>query len=40
MAKTLERVHTHTHTLGNLINEKVTSMKMLLFKIYITDQLI
>ena len=38
MAKMLERVHTHTH--GNLINEKLTSIKMLLFAIYKTDQLI
>ena len=38
MAKMLARVHIHTQ--GNLINEKLTSIKMLLFKIYKTDQLI
>ena len=32
--------YTHTHTQGNLINEKITSIKMLLFAIYKTDQLI
>jgi len=38
MAKTLEKVHTHTQ--GNLINKKETSMKNALFKIYITDRLL
>ena len=27
MAETLMRVHTHTHTQGNLINKKETSIK-------------
>ena len=40
MAEMLVRVHTRAHTQGNLINEKETSIKMLLFKIYKTDQLI
>lgn len=36
MLKILERVHTQ----GNLINDKIASIKMLLFEIYKTDQLI
>ena len=27
MAEMLARVHTHTHTQGNLINEKISSIK-------------
>ena len=38
MAKNLEKVYIYTQ--GNLINKKLTSIKMLLFKIYKTDQLI
>ena len=40
MMKTLARVHTRTHTHGNLINEKIASIEMLLFAINKTDQLI
>jgi len=40
MAESLVRVHTHAHTHGNLINEKETSMKYALLKIYITDRLL
>ena len=36
MAKTLMRVHTHTH--GNLINKKLTSIKMLLLMINKKDR--
>ena len=33
MAETLMRVHTHTHTQGNLINEKEISIKNALLMI-------
>ena len=33
MARTLVRVHTHTHTQGNLINEKEISMNYALLMI-------
>ena len=39
MDVTVVRVHTHTHTQGNLINKKV-SIENALFEIYKTDQLV
>ena len=38
MARTVAGAYTHTH--GNLINKKETSMNYALLKIYLTDQLI
>ena len=37
MAESLARVHTHTHTQGNLINVNKISMKYALLNIYARD---
>jgi len=36
--ETVARVHTHTHTQGNLINKKQTSIKYALLNIQIKDR--
>jgi len=38
MPESLGRVHTHTHTQGNLINEVQTSIKYALLNIQIKDR--
>jgi len=38
MAESLVRVHTHTHTQGNLVNEKQTSIKSALLNVQIKDR--
>ena len=38
MAESLARVHTHTHTQGNLINKKEISIKNALLNIQIKDR--
>ena len=35
--ETVARVHTHTHTQGNLINRKETSIKYALLNMYARD---
>ena len=37
MAETVARVHTHTHTLGNLVNNKKESMISALLKVYMRE---
>ena len=38
MAKTVARVHTHTHTQGNLINREQISIEYALLNIQIKDR--
>ena len=39
MAVTVARVHTHTHTQGNLVNNKKESMISALLNMHITEQI-